>query len=191
MYKFTRTLLLLWMVGVAFTSCRKKNDPKPENPEEEINRLVMTFTPVAGGAPIVFRYEDLDGPGGNAPVLTNPPLQANRQYNVAIQVFKVKSTGEVEEKTPEVLTEGDEHQFFFRATAGLNLTFSYTDVDKNQRPIGLSTRFTTGNASSGSLTVILRHELNKAAAGVAAGDATNAGGETDIETTPPFAVTIQ
>ena len=47
---------------------------------------------------------------------------------------------------------------------------------------------TTGSMSnpSASMTVILRHEPDKAGAGVSDGDITNAGGETDIEVTFPF-----
>ena len=42
---------------------------------------------------------------------------------------------------------------------------------------------TTGDASSGDVTVILRHEPDKEADGVSDGDVTNAGGETDVEVT--------
>ena len=42
---------------------------------------------------------------------------------------------------------------------------------------------------SGTITVTLRHEPNKDAAGVSSGDIANAGGETDIEVT--FNVEIQ
>ena len=47
---------------------------------------------------------------------------------------------------------------------------------------------TTGSMAnpSATMTVILRHEPNKAGAGVSDGDITNAGGETDIEVTFPF-----
>ncbi|MDZ7846151.1 MAG: hypothetical protein U5L96_04995 [Owenweeksia sp.] len=54
-------------------------------------------------------------------------------------------------------------------------------MDNNGRPIGVQTSATTGSASSGDLDVILRHEPNKDGPGVANGDITNAGGETDVQ----------
>ena len=54
--------------------------------------------------------------------------------------------------------------------------------------MGLTFDMTTGSMSnpSASMTVILRHEADKAGAGVSDSDITNAGGETDIEVTFPF-----
>ncbi len=54
-------------------------------------------------------------------------------------------------------------------------------MDVNGNPIGISTIVTTNGASTGTITVTLRHEPNKDASGVSTGDITNAGGETDIE----------
>ncbi|MFT7376933.1 MAG: hypothetical protein ACI88Z_000758, partial [Sphingobacteriales bacterium] len=56
-------------------------------------------------------------------------------------------------------------------------------------PLGLQTTITTTDVGNGTLTVILRHEPNKSASGVANGDISNAGGETDIEVT--FNITVQ
>ena len=61
-----------------------------------------------------------------------------------------------------------------------------SDADGN--PIGLATTVTTGAASTGEFTVILRHEPMKDAQGVKDGDITNAGGETDIEVNFPVEI---
>jgi hypothetical protein len=66
---------------------------------------------------------------------------------------------------------------------------AYDDMDGSGNPIGVANTYLTGDAGSGTFTVTLRHEPNKTAAGVADGDITNAGGETDIEV--EFPVTIQ
>jgi hypothetical protein len=55
--------------------------------------------------------------------------------------------------------------------------------------LGIVNLAISGAASTGTLGVILRHQLDKNAAGVADGDITNAGGDTDIEVV--FPVTIQ
>ena len=64
---------------------------------------------------------------------------------------------------------------------GHHTDLSYADTDANGAPIGLETTMTTGDAATGKLQVTLRHEPDKGATGVAQGDITNAGGETDIQ----------
>ena len=67
--------------------------------------------------------------------------------------------------------------------------FTYIDVDGNGAPLGLAFTLTTVDADTeGDLTIILRHEPSKSADGVAGGDITNAGGETDIAVTFPFTI---
>ncbi len=56
-------------------------------------------------------------------------------------------------------------------------------MDGNGNPVGLTFNLTTGDATTGSVTIILRHEPMKDASGVSDGDITNAGGETDISVT--------
>lgn len=190
--KFANLWMLMALLGglMVFSGC--DNDPEPENEEELITTVRLTFAKVnAGGAPVVVTWQDLDGPGGNPPVLSGPiVLDANSAYTLRVAVLN-ELENPVEDVTLEVEEEGDEHQFFFLISADLNLTITYDDVDDDGRPIGIFNQVTTGDASTGNLTVVLRHELDKAAAGVAAGNITNAGGETDVETQPPFQVTIQ
>jgi len=182
---FPVTLAMLAVV-LLFSSCKKDAD-KP-NEEELITTLTMTWTPVGGGTPVTFLFRDLDGEGGNPPVITTAPLAAGTEYNVDITLLDETKTP-AENITEEIEEEADEHQFFFQVTAGLNLTFAYLDSDKNGAPLGLKTRMITGEAGSGTLRVILRHDLNKGAAGVPQGDITNAGGDTDIQV--DFPVVIQ
>lgn len=179
-----RSMLLLVAV-LLFSQCDTE-DPEPENEEELITTLEMTFSPVGGGADVVFSVFDEDGDGPAAPEYTNGTLEADTEYNVAIEV---RNDEEGEDITAEVREEDAEHQFFFGTTSGLNLEFAYDDADDNGNPVGLSTIFRTGAASSGSLQVELRHEPDKSADGVANGNPTNAGGETDIQVT--FDVVIE
>ena len=84
--------------------------------------------------------------------------------------------------TAEVQAEDEDHQFFYTPTNNI-ATIAYTDQDANGNPVGLTFTVTTTAATTGNLTVVLRHEPNKSATGVSDGDITNAGGETDIEVT--------
>ena len=171
---------------LAFTliACEKA-DPIIPNEEELITTLIYTLSPDGGGAPVELKFQDLDGDGGNAPVVKGGTLAANTTYSGSIELI---NEIESENITEELEQEEDEHQLFFNVS-GLNATITYGDADSRGNPVGLSTILTTGAASSGQITVTLRHEPAKDASGVANGDITNAGGETDIEVT--FDVVIQ
>lgn len=176
----------LFLIGLtfamfSFSSC-DKDDPTPPNDEELITTLTLTMTPQSGGDALEFQFKDLDGDGGEDPVITNPKLAANTTYDASIELLN-ESESPIEDITEEVEREGDDHQFFFATTTGVNLTFAYTDSDVNGNPIGLSALFQTGEASTGGFKVTLRHEPNKSASGVLTGDISNAGGDTDIEVT--------
>ena len=169
-----------------FTACEKE-DPIVPNEEELITTLIYTLTPVGGGSPVEFRFTDLDGDGGDAPVITNGTLSANTTYSGVITLLnETESPADV--ISEEVANEAEEHQLFFTVTTA-NATIAYADADADGNPIGLTTTMTTTGTSTGTLMVTLRHEPNKTATGVSSGDIANAGGETDIEVT--FDVTVQ
>lgn len=181
--------LLLLAAVVTMTACKKDEPEEPEVPNEEevITTLIYTLTPDGGGDAVVLTYQDLDGEGGNDGTYNVAPLAANASYSGSIQVLN-EIEDPAEDITEEVAEEDAEHQFFF-AVDTANLTVTYDDADGNGNPVGLVTTVATTDASTGTLTVTLRHEPNKDASGVADGDITNAGGETDIEVT--FEITIE
>ncbi|MFY0482266.1 type 1 periplasmic binding fold superfamily protein [Flavobacterium sp. PLA-1-15] len=175
---------------LSFNSCSNDDNASlPVNEEEVITTVTVTLTPEGGGIPVVLTSRDLDGDGPNAPVITSTgSVVALTTYNGTVSLLN-ELTNPADNISLEVLEEGDDHQFFFNATGGLSGTFAYADQDENGDPIGLSFKFTaSANTQSGNLTVILRHEPNKAGANVASGDITNAGGETDIQVTFPVIV---
>lgn len=173
---------------IFFSGCDDDDNQPLPNEEEVITTLTYTLTPTTSGPPVVFTFRDLDGDGGNPPVITNGTLQSGITYTAALSLLNETETP-AEDITEEIEEEDAEHQFFFAVGSGLNLTVDYADQDGDGNPVGLATTAVAGAASSGNLTITLRHEPNKTAAGVSAGNIANAGGETDIEVT--FAVTIQ
>lgn len=177
--------LLLLTVVVLFSQC-KTEEPEPVLEEELITTLKMIFSPVDGGEDVVFILYDEDGNGPLEPKYTDDTLATDTKYNTSIIV---RNDQDDEDITHEISEMGAEHQFFFQIADALNLSFEYADEDKNGDAIGLSTIFTTGAASNGSLAVVLRHEPNKSANGAAEGDLSNVGGETDIQAT--FEVVIE
>lgn len=185
--KKLNVLALIFISVTLFYACNDSDDPMIVNEEEVITTLTATLTPEGGGTMITLQSRDLDGDGPNEPVITiSGDLTANTVYDGAIEVLN-ETISPADNITLEVLEEGDEHQFFFTASNNF-VTVAYADFDTNNDPIGIDFTLTTGNASSGNLTITLRHEPNKAANGVNSGDITNAGGETDVEVT--FSVTV-
>lgn len=173
-------LLLLSIPVFLFTACQKDEDPVIPNEEELITTLILSMTPTSGGEPVIWSFRDLDGDGGQNPVLITEPLTANTEYSTTIQLLNETETP-AEDITEEIRMEQEEHQFFFVSSAGTDLIAIYNDQDANGNPIGLETTLSTGVAGTGTLTVTLIHLPEKTAPGVADGLPNQAGGETDIE----------
>lgn len=180
-------LFIVWVFAtcLSFTACDPE-DPEIPHEEELITTLNYTLTPTGSGTAITLSFKDLDGDGGAEPTITGGILAANQTYTGTLELLN-ETESPAESISKEIEEEDEEHQFFFLSNiSGLNIT--YNDQDADGKPIGLSSTLTTGEAASGSITIILRHEPNKSATDVAEGDSTNAGGETDIEVTFPVDV---
>jgi hypothetical protein len=178
-------LIALLVIPVLFsTSC--SNDDAPVNEEEVITTVRTTLT--GGGQVITLTSRDLDGDGPNAPVVTvSGNLVAGTTYTGSTE-FLNELEDPAEDITVEVEEEGADHQVFYQLPSSIG-TVTYTDTDANGRPIGLNFTLVAGTSgSTGTLTVTLRHLPNKTATGVAAGDITNAGGNTDAAVTFSVAV---
>jgi len=183
----TRNFILVAFctLAVLISSC-EKTEPENPNQEELITTVNYTLTPTDGGSAVTLTFMDLDGDGGDTPIIQGGSLLANTSYSGSIELLN-ESASPAEDITEEVAAEKEEHQFFFESTvSGLSIT--YADEDANQKPVGLANNLTTGDAASGTLKVTLLHEPVKDAEGVADGDISNAQGETDIEITFPIDV---
>lgn len=173
------SLLFLGASAIFFSSC-KKDKAEEENEEEVITTLQLTFVPVGGGAAVIYKYDDADGPGGANPVKDEIVLQPNKSYNVAVQLLN-KTENPAEDITEEVKAEADAHRFYYEPSGASNITVSNLDNDGNGVALGVNSTWTTGAAATGTIRVTLRHypgnPPNKAA-----GDAVNSGkSATDIE----------
>lgn len=163
------------------TGCDKDDDNEPENEQELITTVVLTFTPTAGGTPVVAIAQDLDGDGGNPPTIQDIELEANTDYTLAIS-FLDESKNPVENITEEVEEESNEHLICL-VGSGAMPSPTIQDTDDNGDPLGLRSTLKTGAAGNGTLKVTLKHEANKEAANPCTT------GETDAEQT--FNVTVK
>ncbi|MBC7747238.1 MAG: type 1 periplasmic binding fold superfamily protein [Methylotenera sp.] len=178
-------ILAIAVVTVISLSACSKDDPKPVNEQEVLTTVITTLT--GGGQTIALQVRDLDGNGPNEPVVTvSGNLKAATNYTGTV-TFLNETTSPVSNTTAQILTEGADHQLFFQAPSAIG-TFAYTDQDANGKPIGLAFTLTTGAATTGNLTVTLKHLPNKSAAGVSTGDITNAGGATDASVRYPIVI---
>ena len=190
--KTINTIACVISFATLFISCNNENDATPVNEEELITTITAVFTPEGGGSAVTLNSRDLDGDGPNAPVITiSGPFAQNTTYN-GIVTFTNESVSPAEDITAEIVAEAEDHQIFYQTTGSLpDFIYSTTaeNVDANGKPIGLETVFTTTTAATGVLKISLIHLPNKTAVGVAAGDPTNAGGNTDA--TEEFTVRVE
>ncbi|WP_439131211.1 type 1 periplasmic binding fold superfamily protein [Polaribacter sp.] len=179
-YTITKLLAILFISVLSFTSCEDEHDDHHHDHEEELITTV-NYTLTNGNDIVTLTFSDPDGEGGNDGTYNiSGPLTANTTYTGIVELLN-ESESPAEDITEEVKTEGDEHEFFYSTNIA---TITKTDEDADGNPLGIETSVVTGNAGSGSITVVLIHEPTKPNTGLA-----NAGGSRDVEVT--FNVTIQ
>lgn len=180
-------------------SCKKK-DPVPENIPELITRATITFTPSGGssGSSVIVTATDPDNIGAQDIKVDGPiNLAKGTTYTLTIQLVNglYKPTDSGYNVSKQVEAEGDAHQFFFSWNTGLfsnpsgdgnidnrNDPVNYgVSVDKNGRPVGLITMWTTAStpsSGSNSFRVLLKHQP-----GIKSNVSTSADGESDFDLT--------
>ena len=174
-------ILLFTAFTMLFSSCNKETpDPIIPNEEELISTMIYTLIDTLNNDTVILSFQDLDGDGGNPPIITSGVLTLNTSYIGSLQLLN-ETVSPTIDIGAEVEAEAEEHQFFYLIENNLDAAVSYTDFDANGYPVGLNTFFIADAASMGLLTIILRHEPDKTAPGVSDGDILNAGGETDIQ----------
>lgn len=192
--------LALLLGALVFVGCKKdKDDPAtptpPVNEEELITDMYIHFhddlgnayewhASVEGG----FHHDHGEGEEHEEGEIHihGDTLPANTQLHAEIFLLN-RSVSPADTVSHEVESEGTAHQFFY-VPENAAIAVAYADTDADGRPIGLRTTWSIGAVGTGEMQVILRHGLDKAAAGVSGGDITNAGGSTDLEVHFPAVV---
>ncbi|APY12725.1 type 1 periplasmic binding fold superfamily protein [Seonamhaeicola sp. S2-3] len=181
--KTIKLLALFFVSSLVFVSCSSDDDHDDHDHEKELITTV-TYTLTNGDDVVTLKFEDLDGEGGTDGTYTvSGNLSANTTYTGSIELLNA-TENPAEDITEEVEEEGDEHEFFYTSTIS-DITFTKTDTDEDGNPIGIETTLTTGDAGTGSLTIILKHEPTKPNDGTS----TSAGGSTDVSVT--FSIEVE
>jgi hypothetical protein len=181
---FLIPFLLPFCVLLVFAAgCIRPEPPLPDVRENElITTLRLRFVNKANPADVVLAtWKDLDGEGGNPPVIDAITLKANTAYTLTIDGILNETSVRSEDITREIRDDAHNHLFVYRPS-GINLTITILDRDRNNLPFGMRNDANTGAPSTGTLQVILRHQVGTK-------DGTPTPGSTDIDTT--FPVTIE
>jgi hypothetical protein len=187
-------LYLFGILTMGFASCESE-DPVPENDQEVITELILTFvevnqtlTPI--GTPFSAIASDPEGiEVGSAPIVQPINLETGKSYVMTIQVL---NGIEGENITEEILAEADEHQFYFLGDTFSQNAIAISYIDPSGKNLGLENILSTSNtAFTGQWRVVLRHDLDKSFPGATSPNFENfvqAGGESDLDITFPVVI---
>lgn len=181
------SVLSIFAASMTMTSCKKKEDPKPDE-QELITTLKLSVTG-KGGFSKTFMYKVENGFGGTTSgtvQIDTVKLPAGQTYSMTAEILNEKANPVVN-ITDEVIAEKDAHLLLYTSTplsgAG-SLTFSNGSKDSKNLPFNQTITMVSGAAGSGKLQVNLIH----APTDKTATTATGAGGETDVEAIFPVLI---
>lgn len=168
------------------------NAPGEENPEEIITDVNLTFT-AGDGTIVTATAQDPDGEGPlGLEVVVPIALVANTTYTLTMELLNAENPDDIEDITEEIEEEDAEHMFFFAWTESYfsdpegdgnvdnrDDAVNYQDTDGGGLPVGLTTTWSTGDATTadGEFRVILKHQPD----GIKTATSTVTDGDTDID----------
>lgn len=178
--------LVIILIVATISACKKDPDPvvKPPplfNDSEIITTVKITLKDSAGiSSDIVASFNDADGPGGNSPSPTDTiRLQSGKTYYGTLLLLNTTASP-TDTISNEVYEERNDHIFFYKPD-GAAVTIAVTDFDDNNLPLGLKSRWRTGQTGTGTVKIILKHQPDQK-------NGTEAPGETDIDVTFPVKI---
>jgi hypothetical protein len=174
-----------------------------DHDHEILTAVVLTFT-ADDGTELEFTWSDAEDDAN--PTIDDIVLQDASDYTLSLS-FLNELEDPIEDITPEIADEDDEHQIFItgsavdgpatESNADAVVGHTYADEDVNGLPIGLDNDITTVGTGSGEFTVTLRHmpiesgnsiKTESAAGDVASGGFAAIGGDNDVQVTFPISV---
>ena len=142
------------MYLISFLACSGVKDPHDhdhDHDHEVITRIVLDFTDSTGGTQQVS-WSDPENEGN--PIVDDILLIDAETYDVQVSFWNDLSDP-VEEISPEIVDEADEHQVFTMAPSFVDVAI--IDTDLNGLDLGLEQEWSTTGTGSDTLTLGLRH----------------------------------
>lgn len=183
---------LLWAFilssTVLFNACddHYHDDDVPKHDEGElINSVSLEFQhPSDSTANFTVTWSDIDGIGGNDPVLPDTiRLQKDSLYQAKVHFYHIHD-GKKEEANPEILEEANDHLVCYTHTGiatVVHLEILRTDKDAKNLELGITSTWKGLLVHDGGILVALKHQPK-----IKNGSCTI--GETDVEVTFPISV---
>jgi hypothetical protein len=158
--------------------------------EGELITTVQLTLNLPGDSGKIYTWQDLDGPGGNNPVLPDTIIigqvtPGGNPYSGMLEFFN-KQGGKNENITLEIEKEKNNHLVCYEVSSltmqpQSGITISVTDKDDKSLPIGLKTEWKTKTTDKGEIWIRLKHQPN-----IKTGSCDV--GETDVEVVFPYVI---
>lgn len=171
----TRSVLAISILAL-FANCKKDSEEIHEH--ETINRVTLTVT-ASDNTTTDYTWNE----GETIPTIN---LTADSSYQVSAHFYDATDPTDVEDITPEIVEEADEHLVFFEvASANVSISSASNDIeDSDGVSINLKTVWTTTAASSGIVQFHLIHEPTNKTASTRGG----IGGADDVDLSFPVSI---
>jgi hypothetical protein len=155
---FFSLLALAVMASLSLVQQGCGHDHDDENKHGKITTMQVTLTD--DSTTISAKAVDLDGDGGNPPVVDTLTLQAGRSYTGRIELLD-ESVDPPISRTEEIRRDADTHLFRFTALQGAQgrVIVSNLDTDSKGQPFGMrfNVQVTGSAAANGGLRILLEH----------------------------------
>jgi hypothetical protein len=148
---------------LTFSSCKKDDPKKPviTNPQEVLTTVLINGYNLNDSSNLNYQFnykwEDLDGDGGNNPIIDTITLDTGVIYSCKVLIID-KTKTPFDTVSVAIEEEKNEHQFFYTPSSNLTGKFSteILDFDDNnpKLPVGLKFKLITKSNQSYSLPLI-------------------------------------
>jgi hypothetical protein len=174
MNKTILNILIVAALALLIISCE---DPtSDESNDIQITTLIYHLVPKGTRDTVSLEYQDLDGEGGEDPIIKNRKLDTNIEYFGYIELLD-ENHPNPEKPHERVDNNTSTYQFFYELSDTSNHDISYIDSDPTGFPVGLTTVFLSGSGNTERLNIRLYEELDKSASGPDYADTTSIGGK--------------
>lgn len=167
-------------------ACTEEEPTEPEIPEQVVTTLRYELIDPGTNETKVLYYQDLDGNGGNEPIIESDTLLANSIYFGTLE-FLNESVSPTENVSDIINAAKEDYQVFFIKN-NLQIDFTYADSDGSNNPLGLFVALRTSDSEEGNLIINLQRDLDKFNETVQNGDIIGSTGKTVLQFSIPLVI---